>query len=125
MRYIIPGVPVPLQRPRFSERKCYDPQKVAKTIAQGILEEQHGDQDMYSGPLLLDIIYFMPYPQRAKRTEAKPHIFRPDLSNLIKFTEDVAIGVLYNDDCLICEIHAFKYYDENPRTEFSIIRMGA
>jgi Holliday junction resolvase RusA-like endonuclease len=51
------------------------------------------------------------------------HIARPDLSNLIKFIEDIAIGILYGDDSIIAEIYARKCYDATPRTEFELIQL--
>lgn len=50
----------------------------------------------------------------------RPHIFIPDLSNLIKYIEDVCKGILYHDDCLIAEIQANKRQALVPRTEFRI-----
>ena len=52
--------------------------------------------------------------------QEQPHYSRPDLSNLIKFIEDVATGILYKDDCIIAELVSYKHYDTNPRTEFMI-----
>lgn len=128
MRYIIPGTPTPLQRVRFVDRHCWDSQKALK-IKIGIdIDKQHGDLPQYTGAIkLLVVFYFRPAQSLSVKKQEflnnKSHVIRPDLSNLIKFVEDIAIGRLYNDDCIISEIVARKCYDCNPRTEFEIIQL--
>jgi Holliday junction resolvase RusA-like endonuclease len=47
------------------------------------------------------------------------HVSKPDLSNLLKFMEDLAVDIrILKDDCLIAETTCRKVYDDNPRTEF-------
>ena len=64
----------------------------------------------------------MPIPKSNKKKLATYggtyHHIKPDLSNMLKFTEDVAQSIIYADDCIIAEISAKKIYDHNPRTEF-------
>lgn len=124
--YVIPGDPIPLARPRFSNyRRVYDSQKNIKLTASIHVVSQHDDEPLLEGPLHLDITFYMPVPTSisAKRRAllyGKTHIFRPDLTNCIKFYEDICSGVLYYDDCTIAKITARKIYDEHPRTEFSL-----
>lgn len=123
--FVIPGDPTPLARPRFSHRKIYDSQKNIKTIAAIYVRQQQGEDPYLEGPLHLDITFFMKAPESTskKRREllyGKPHIFKADLSNLVKFTEDICSGVVYHDDCVIAVITARKIYDERPRTEFTL-----
>lgn len=125
MKYVLVGNPVPLARPRFGFRKnVYDAQYVEKANAQAQLIEQHLISPLFSGPLLLKISFFLAIPKRQPKCRPLSglfHSFRPDLSNLIKFVEDVSVGILYHDDALIAAIDAQKIYDNNPRTEFEII----
>lgn len=128
MRYIIIGNPIPLQRVRFVNRHCWDSQKALKTKIGIELESQHGDLPLYEGPLKLLIHFYFSGPKSQPVTKRhalneKSHIYRPDLSNLIKFIEDIAIGRLYHDDCLIAEIIARKCYSDVPRTEFDLIQL--
>lgn len=128
MRYVIEGNPVPLQRVRFVNRHCWDAQKALKTKIGIDIERQHDDSPFFSGPLKLIItFYFEPATSlsvtKRHRLSGVSHVFRPDLSNLIKFVEDIAIGIIYNDDCIIAEIEARKCYDSIPRTEFEIIQL--
>lgn len=128
MRYVIEGNPVPLQRVRFVNRHCWDAQKALKTKIGIDIERQHDGVPLISGPLRLVITFYFSIPasySMAKRSACmiRSHISRPDLSNLIKFVEDIAIGIIYNDDCTIAEIEARKCYDATPRTEFEIIQL--
>jgi Holliday junction resolvase RusA-like endonuclease len=61
----------------------------------------------------------MPIPKTRKKKNLF-HISRPDLSNMIKFYEDVAQGILFSDDSKIAKITATKVYDEMPRVEIII-----
>lgn len=122
-RYILLGSPIPLARARFTNRRVYDSQKHLKLVSAIELERQHGDKPRFTGPLRMTVWFYLPIPKsmsKRKRYNMKktPHYTRPDLSNLIKFIEDVATGILYKDDCIIAELVSYKQYDTDPRTEF-------
>ncbi len=73
----------------------------------------------------MEFEFYFPYPQavsKAKRDDGfiKYHRNKPDISNLIKFYEDIGTGILYRDDCIIAYEVARKCYDDSPRTEFVI-----
>jgi len=122
--YIIKGDPIPLARVRHVRNRIYDPQKELKAIATIDLERQHDQAPLLLGPLHLNVIFYMKPPEScsAKKRAAlfnQPHIFKPDLDNLIKFICDISSGVIYHDDCAIFSITSKKIYDSNSRTEFS------
>lgn len=132
--YVLIGDPVPLARPRMSgpSRNVYDSQKLIKYQLVHQLIEQHGDKPLYSGPLSLDVIFYMPMPKgmikQIERHEGKYHIYKPDIDNLFKMVGDLCSmendegmkGILMQDDCIISSISAKKIYSKNPRTEFTI-----
>jgi Holliday junction resolvase RusA-like endonuclease len=123
--YIINGNPVPLARPRMTRNNVYDSQKDFKLIAGLDIKKQHGNDPMFEGPLHLDVTFFMRIPYPSSRDKKRKlcstyHVTRPDLSNLLKFYEDVCTGILYQDDSLISSISCKKIYDISPRTEFSL-----
>jgi len=121
IKYIIPGDPIPLYRARFGGNKnVWDPQKEIKLVTSITLVSQHNDQPLFSGPVHLDIHFFFLTPKRKQYFNHQWHIYRPDLSNLIKFYEDISTSIIFKDDCLIAKISADKSYDLNPRTEFII-----
>jgi Holliday junction resolvase RusA-like endonuclease len=122
-RYVIKGEPVHLARARHSNGRVYDAQKHIKLVNGLQLVEQH-EGPFLCGPLELDIVFYMPISKtslkRAEQMKGTPHIYTPDLSNLIKFVEDIATNIIYKDDCLIASIIAKKMYDLDSRTEFTI-----
>lgn len=123
VRFVLPGDPTPLARMRLGLRRLWDSQSELK-ICRGIELQSQFSGRMLTGPLSLEVnFYFAPAQSlsRKKRLASMGnyHIFRPDLSNCIKFIEDIAIGVAYKDDCIIASIYANKLYDDKPaRTEF-------
>lgn len=121
--YIIPGNPVPWKRAGHSNGTFYDAQKKNKFTTGIYIQNQHQGA-LYAGPLLLDISFYFPMPVSLKKNWEsminQPNFYRPDLSNLIKYIEDVCTGLLYEDDCLITEIRARKLYSDIGRTEFTL-----
>jgi len=110
-------------------RRPWDSQKQIKMATGLHLTHQHGQRPLFQGALHFDVVFYFPFPQAISKAKlatmaGKFHIYRPDLSNLIKFIEDVATGILFNDDCLIASIVAKKCYDHTPRTELSIRTVG-
>ena len=123
--YEIPGNPIPLQRHRNVGKRCYDPQKKEKEEARLHLQLLMNGLFAAHKPIKLTVQYHMPIPKSYSKRAAKEcvlrsHCKRPDLSNLIKFTEDAFNGMAWVDDSLICEIHAEKFYSETPKTVFKI-----
>lgn len=125
IRYIIVGDPIPLARPRFHNGRAWDSQKQLK-LAWGIqLQQQHKNLPLFEAvPLHLDVEFFLDFPRVSAKKRAqyenKLHITKPDLSNLIKWVEDAATGILFSDDCIIASITCKKQYGDKPRTEFSV-----
>ncbi len=122
MKYILIGNPIPLARPRFNVQKVYDGQKHKKLVCGINLKNQHKGKPFYEGNLHLDVKFYLKISKRKKGDllDNTYHVYRPDLSNLIKFVEDIGTGIIYKDDSLICSVHAIKKYSAIPRTEFEI-----
>jgi Holliday junction resolvase RusA-like endonuclease len=128
MNYILLGVPTPLARARHGNGNVYDSQKKIKFAIGCDLRMQHGSKPLIYNPCRLEIdFYFKPKQSiSAKKIPliyGQPHYYKPDLSNLIKFIEDVATDIILYDDCLIAQIIANKRYDDIERTEFRIIEL--
>ena len=140
MKYIIPGDPVPLLRARYAHgQRPWDSQKQIKASTAIQIATQHGERPVYNGPLELNITFFFAIPSiplkgckpdrlktivfKRDKMVGQPHIFKPDLSNLIKFIEDIAEKIIYGNDCTIASIVARKVYAYEPRTEFTITEM--
>ena len=70
----------------------------------------------------------MPIPRTATKRkqmelDGKPHIARPDLDNCCKYYIDLGLNILYKDDSIVSQITAKKIYDQNPRTEFTLMEI--
>ena len=118
--YIIPGKPVPLQRPRYSIAHIYDSQKREKAASRIYIQNQHGDNPLFTGALQLNVEFYFETPKSTQSHNGKYHIGPPDTDNCIKYLCDVAQGLLYKNDSIIAQIIATKLYDRIPRTEFTI-----
>ena len=53
-----------------------------------------------------------------------PHVKKPDLSNLVKFAEDMLKGIVLIDDNLVTKIIAMKCYSVEPKTVMTISPYG-
>lgn len=115
--YTIPGRPIPLQRARHSRGHVYDPQKDQKLITGLILKQQHGSLPLFDGPLIVTFTFTF---KRQPKSTANYHHFKPDASNLLKYYEDVAIGILWHDDCLLSQITVLKQYGTVPNTVITV-----
>ena len=123
--YEIPGKPIALKRHRHAGKKCYDSQKKEKETMQWHMKSLMKGLFAAHSALKLTVEYHMPIPKsyskrRAEEAFMGPHTNKPDLSNLIKFTEDALNGIVWEDDSLICEIEARKFYSDIPKTVFKI-----
>jgi Holliday junction resolvase RusA-like endonuclease len=131
--YTIEGPPVPLARPRLGRLHTYDSQKQIKYSAGIQLVQQHQGQPLFTGPLQLDVTFFMPIPERLRRQfkgqhqsnelAHHPHCIKPDIDNLIKFLLDISNKTLVLDDAQFSVINARKLYSMISRTEFTISRL--
>lgn len=120
------GPPTPLKR----HRSCilngmvhsYDSQKdFKKTVLKRVLEQVPSDFVPFNIPIEMLVEFHMPIPESWSKKKRRdylwtPHSKTPDLSNLIKFFEDVFNGILYRDDSLISKIYATKIYSMEPKT---------
>lgn len=102
----------------------YDTQTKQKESYKDILAEQHKNQELWYGPISCIFRFFMKLPAKvtARRTLEDQHYHKdvPHTSDLVKFMEDTAMGVLFDDYCVIAHIDALKVYDITPRTELTI-----
>ncbi len=122
--YIIIGDPIPLMRARHVHRRVYDGQSREKLVSGIELQRQH-QGPLLHGPLHLDITFYfdIPYSRRKKTFPGHLHYIRPDLSNLLKYIEDVCNKIIIEDDAQIASIACKKLYDKPARTEFKFEKL--
>lgn len=127
MKITIPGTPIPKMRHRTYLRgrsiQTVDPQSVEKNNTSILIRnafQNNYDIKKYSA-FRLNINFYFQYPEKYSKWIEPFHNRTPDYSNCLKFYEDCANEILYEDDKQIVEIHGKKLYSENPRTEIEIM----
>ncbi len=136
MLIVIPGEPIPKARARiFKKGKksiAYDPQSDLKEYVRNKIKYELKMATLRNECLLnkdfieMDMEFYMPIPKstskslKEKMKQESYHNRKPDASNLYKFYEDCANGVLYHDDSQIVKGSFKKIYSENPRTVINI-----
>jgi len=122
--YVLNVDPMALARHRHGRGRIWDSQKEEKLFYGLLLSKEHGSLPLYSGPLHLDINFFVQTPRtslkKSKDLEGKWHINVPDLSNCLKFIEDVGTGIIYGDDRIISSVWPQKNWSAQPRIEFTV-----
>lgn len=63
-------------------------------------------------PLRLEATFFLPRPKRSRQEACAPTV-RPDLTKLLRSTEDALTGVIWADDAQIVEQRCQKLYAED------------
>ena len=139
MKITIPGDPIPKARVRVTKKGfAYDPQweikkRVVKYLNVALEEYYEKNRNQKEGYLLahsksfeVNWYFHMPIPKsfsQIKKNACKwgfiEHTIKPDRSNMEKFYEDCANGILWKDDSQITKGEVIKKYcnDDNPRTE--------
>ncbi len=124
--YVVAGDPIPWKRAGINGKRFFDKQTKEKLYYGITLKSQHPQDIPFDGPLSLEVFFYMkiPYTQARKRKEEMINTYHtqvPDASNLVKFVEDAANGILFLDDKQISCIHAYKIWTMEPRT---VIRLS-
>lgn len=122
----IPGRPIALARHRHVGKICYDPQRKVKDRVIAVFRGTFTGVVPAVCPTKLIVNYQMPIPRscsKKRRMElmGTAHAVKPDLSNLVKFTEDVFNGIIWEDDSIICEIAATKVWGDRGMTSIGIV----
>lgn len=125
--YLIETTPMSWSRAGHNGRYFYDKQRHEKTVYGLWINKCHGDEPMFTGPLELDVTFFMPIPLLNKnRYETIYHHIVPDLDNCCKFLMDAINnldGKVWHDDKQVSVLKAKKIYDKVPRVEFTITEL--
>ncbi len=109
----------------------YDPTKVKKfkkELSQ-LARSQYKDEPL-DGMLEVEISFYRQVQkslskiERSRRLsgEHRPTV-KPDLDNYIKSTLDALNGILWTDDARIVDLHAHKYYSDDPHIEITVTEL--
>lgn len=127
MKFVIPVIPIPKGRPRFTRRGfAFTPQKtrVAQETIKWYLKSTFKDKPL-TGALQCVIRCVMPIPASLSKKKqgllaGTWHMKRPDVDNILKLVLDSANGILWYDDAQISILTATKEYGRDPRIEIEL-----
>lgn len=127
--------PVEQARPRAVRRGkrigMYDPPKVSKFKRElrQLAKNRFGD-DSFDGELSVEIKFYRPIQKSLSKKERTRRLsgahrptVKPDLDNYIKSTLDALNGILWTDDARIVDLHAHKYYSDDPHIEITVTEL--
>ncbi len=126
-KYVIMGNPIPWKRPGRNKDLYFDKQKIQKENCGEDFLMQHGKEPLFVGPLRIDYYFYFQIPKSFSKVKQesminKLHMIDPDKTNIEKFYEDAAKGILFKDDNVISVGYQEKRYDDGkgPRVEITI-----
>lgn len=126
VEFEIEGRPVGKGRPRMNTRtgRAYTPQatKTAENRIKRIYTREINH--FFEGYIRMSVIAYYPVAKsntKKVKEQKLNNIIRPntkpDIDNVIKLVADSLNDIAYTDDTQIVELHAEKYYSDNPRVE--------
>lgn len=123
---LIPGIPIPKARARVVGSRAYDPQSKQKKLVQRLMGFKRDAMPIES-KIDVHMTFGIPHASKcdprafkASTWQSIDHAIKPDLSNLVKFYEDCANGILWKDDSQISRLTARKIYSYKPFTLITI-----
>lgn len=129
IEFFVAGKPEALARPRAVRMgpnvRVYQPratwQGLVALRAQEVARERA--LDSLSGPARLKLEFRMPRTKSLPKRTERPHVSKPDLSNVCKSTEDGLVPALLADDRAVVLLVASKRYalaGETPGCQVTI-----
>lgn len=128
-KFTIPGTPVAKGRPRVTKWGTYTPEKTVNyenLVQFSYLQEYKGFEPM-EGYLKVEAYFFMPIVKSTSKKNRQLMLERkilpdkkPDVDNMIKSITDSLNEIAYADDKQIVEVHAYKFYAEEPEAVIMI-----
>lgn len=130
----IPIAPVAASRPRVTRTgHAYDTKKYSKfkRDVKYWLNFNYKEELIEHKPIMIDYAFYRPIQSsiskkehdRRKNNVVLP-IVKPDLDNYIKAMQDCLTGHVIGDDNMVVDIHARKFYSDNPHIEVEIQVLG-
>lgn len=77
--------------------------------------QPYADQNIYLGPIKLEVDFFLPRPSSIRMTKRPLPIVPPDLDKLLRAVGDGIgqSGMIWGDDSQVVEIYARKFYADD------------
>ena len=127
--FTVLGQPVAKGRPRVTKWGAYTPEKTVnyENLVKWSYIEAHSKENLLERDLSINIRFYFQIPKSTSKIkrilmnggDIRPSK-KPDIDNCIKSITDALNAIAYKDDSQIVEVHARKYYSDEPRTEVII-----
>lgn len=118
--YTIMGVPEATLKTTKMSRAPQDAYNLRRLNYHQQIINQHNDRPKITGPWNLQAQFFFPIPSG----KPKRHHMYPSLINLLRFFDELAHGVIYDDSCIIHDITLIKRYENiEPQSQFIFTRV--
>lgn len=128
--FTIPGDAVPKGRPRMTRQgHAFTPARTtnAEAFVRMLATKAMAGAAPLDGPVRITMrAITVPAASWSKKRLAAALIGderptkRPDLDNQVKLVTDALNGIVYHDDCQICEVHASKFYGPQALTVVTV-----
>ncbi len=127
--FVVNSTPKPQPRPRLTKAgRAYNPKSAdfyKMHVGMAAKQAMQEAPTPLSGPLELEVIFYMPRPKRLPKTAYDvPHVCRPDTDNLIKSTQDaLQMASVVSDDSCFYRLTASKFYADHDSPARAVIRI--
>ena len=131
-KFEVMGTPVAKGRPRVTKWGAYTPEKTVnyENLVQFSYLQEYKNIEPLEGYLKIEIAFYMPIPKSTSKKNRELMIGwkllpdkKPDIDNMIKSITDALNELAYQDDKQIVEVHAYKYYSEQPKAVVMINKL--
>ena len=131
-KFEVIGTPVAKGRPRVTKWGAYTPEKTVnyENLVQFSYLQEYKNIEPLEGYLKIEIAFYMPIPKSTSKKNRELMIGwkllpdkKPDIDNMIKSITDALNELAYQDDKQIVEVHAYKYYSEQPKAVVMINKL--
>ena len=132
IQFFVPGIPRPggsKVRTRFGVREAGKHTAAWRETVKVFAE--HSYDIMFDCALQLEVLFIMPRPKKHYRSNGELkddapqyHTSKPDITKLLRSTEDALTNVLWRDDSLIAHQTATKCYGDKPGARITIRKLG-
>ena len=131
-KFEVIGTPVAKGRPRVTKWGAYTPEKTVnyENLVQFSYLQEYKNIEPLEGYLKIEIAFYMPIPKSTSKKNRELMIGwkllpdkKPDIDNMIKSITDALNELAYQDDKQIVEVHAYKYYSEEPKAVVMINKL--
>lgn len=116
-KYVVKGNPVAFMgRRKFNDGVIED-----RTLWELLLQQQHGDEPIFNGPIKMSIsFFFRKVAAGSKVTKGDLHSTFPNMDNLCHFIFEILQDIVIKDARIVCSLKSTKEYAKNPYTEIVI-----